>query len=611
MVIFKYYRMISHGLYLCVWAWMMMSVGLFAAEVEVDAQLDRETVPAGTGAIMTLRISGARAGQPEIPQVENLIIQPRGQSQQIQMINGRTSISSNFQYSVGSNVPGDYQIPSIAIVLNGNRYATQPLKLKVLDSGKASTGVGNESENAGDEGKNRFGFLTVELATTERKHVYVGEIAPVRIRAWIPEAARAQLRSGIQPEGVAFTLHNVNDNPQQTREMKDGKNYLVVTWFGGISATKSGKYPVSLSLNATVAVRDTTALKTARPKSGPFGDPNFDRFFDDLNAPMIQKDVTLKSDDQEIEVRALPTEGRPDGFTGAVGEFKFAGEEIPTDWKTGEPQQIRARLSGTGNFALMNAPIVNPADDWKTYPGKDEFTAGDQASFSGSKVFQFSAVPRRGGDQDLTMDFSFFDPKAVAYKTITSPVRKIRVLGENMVDDKSVVVDAGPEPAKKERELIGQHLAMTAPGELMPLVFRRSFIFLLGIGGGLCVLGGLIAWTRRRLSDPQRLAKAAMGKMVKEALAAAERCAAEKDIPGFFAAGRLAIQAGLGARWNQSPQAITSAEISTRIAQDSPIFSFFREADLHVYGRQASVSILPEWQLLLDEAMASFNPSTR
>lgn len=607
----RYFEMISRRLYPGVLALILMVTGVSAAEVEVDARLDRETVPVGEGAIMTLRISGARAGKPEMPQVENLIIQPRGQSQEIQIINGRTSVSVNYQYALGSNVPGDYRIPSIPIVLDGRRYATQPLKLKVVDSGAASAGSANVPGEVGDGGKNRFGFLTVELASNERKHVYVGEIAPVRIRAWIPEAARAQLRSGIQPEGVAFTLHNVNDNPQQTREMKDGKNYLVVTWFGGISATKAGKYPASLSLNATVAVRDTTALKTARPRVGPFGDPNFDRFFDDVNAPMIQKDVTLKSDDQEIEVRALPADGRPAGFTGAVGEFKFDGEEIPSDWKTGEPQQIRARLSGTGNFALMNAPKVNPVDDWKTYPGKDEFTAGDQASFSGSKVFQFSAVPRKGGDQDLTLKFSFFDPKAVAYKTITSPVRKIRVSGEDMVVDPPAVVEAGPEPAKKEQELVGQHLAMTATGELMPLVFRPAFISLLATGGGLCVLGGLLAWIRRRLSDPERLAQAAMGKTVHEALAVAERCAAANDVAGFFDAGRLAIQARLGARWNQPAQAITLADITARISDDSLIARFFREADLHAYSRQAGAGILPEWKMLLDEAMASLNSSAR
>ena len=302
--------------------------------------------------------------------------------------------------------------------------------------------------------------------------MYVGEIAPVRIRAWIPADSRAHLRSGIQPEGKAFTLHHVSDQPQQTHEMKDGKRYLVVTWFGGISATKAGKYPASLSVDATVAVRDASAPKPPRRRmGGPFDDPFFDRVFDDMNVPMIQKDVTLKSDDQEIEVRPLPVAGRPNGFTGAVGDFKIDVWDMPAEWKTGEPKQIAARLSGTGNFALMNAPGLTPADAWKTYPAKGEFTPADVASFSGSKNFQFSAVPRKGGAQEVALEFSFFDPGAGAYKTITTPVKKIQVTGEDLVDDKPAAPTVAKEPAQKaDGSLVAQQLVMSPAGSLVPLV---------------------------------------------------------------------------------------------------------------------------------------------
>ena len=105
--------------------------------------------------------------------------------------------------------------------------------------------------------------------------MYVGEIAPVRIRAWLPADARVQLRSGIQPEGKAFTLHNVSDQPQQTSEIKDGKRYHVVTWYGGISATKAGNYPASLSVDATVAVRDTSAPQAPPTDGRTFRRPVF------------------------------------------------------------------------------------------------------------------------------------------------------------------------------------------------------------------------------------------------------------------------------------------------------------------------------------------------
>lgn len=604
---------------------MVFGMTSWSSAAEVFAELDRDSVPAGNAAIMTLRISGGKADKPEIPAIPNLIIESRGQSQQMQIVNWHTTVTMIYTYIVGSQTPGDYQIPPLTVTVDGKKLSTQPLNLKVLDAGAAQPPAGTPPNVAGspvspaeeaDTGEKRFGFLTVELAANDRKHAYVGEIAPVRIRAWLPAASRAQLRSGIQPEGKAFTLHNVSSQPQQTEEMRDGKRYTVITWFGGMSATKAGKYPASLSLNATVAVRDPSALKQPRSRrGGPFDDPFFDNVFDQMNMPMIQKEVTLKSDDQEIEVRPLPTEGRPNGFTGAVGEFKFDSFEIPNTWKTGEPQQITASLSGKGNFSLMNAPELTPAEAWKTYPGKGEFSAGDQASFSGSKSFKFSAVPRKGGDQEVTLAFSYFDPAAAAYKTLTSPAKKIQVVGQALVEDSAVVQPSPKEPEKKPEKkietLAPQHLALGAPVSLAPLVSRPSFVPLLVLSTVCGVLGKVLSWLRHRRNDPKRRAQAEMEKAVREALAAAAICSAARDVAGFFVAARLALQHRLGAAWNQPAQAITTAEVQGRMAADSPVACFFREADLHEYSRQSSGEILPQWQSLLDEALASLTPSAR
>ena len=590
-------------------AFLLIATSAIAAEVE--ATLDRDSVPAGNGAVLTLRISGGNAGKPEIPVVENLIVESRGRSQQIQIVNGQTTASVTYTFVVGSQTPGDYQVPAIDVMVGGQKFSTQPLKLKVLDSAAAQPPAGIPQGQPGDEatdaGEKRFGFLMVELVANERKHAYVGEIAPVRIRAWLPADSRANLRSGIQPEGKAFTLHNVSGQPQQTQEMRDGKRYLVVTWFGGISATKAGKFPASLSVNATVAVRDTAALKQPRRRTGG----PLDDLFEQMNTPMIQKDVTLKSDDQEIEVRPLPTEGRPGDFTGAVGDFKFDSAEIPNDWKTGEPQQVTARLSGIGNFALLNAPALTPVDDWKTYSGKDEFRAGDQASFSGSKAFQFSAVPRKGGAREAALTFSYFDPAAGTYKTLTSPVKKIQVTGEDIVEEEKVEAPAAKEPEKKTQTLVAQHTRMSAQGSLVPLVSRPLFSRLLVLSAGLCLLGFILGWLRVRRDDPKRRAAAATEKATREALTAAGKCAAAGDIPGFFAAARLAIQQRLGALWNQPPQAITLAEVTARIPGDSPVIRFFLEADRHEYNRHATGGIAPQWRSLLDEALASLTPSAR
>lgn len=594
---------------------------LFAQEVTV--QLDRDRVETGNGALLTLKVSGPQAERPEIPAVDNLIVQPRGESREFQMFNGNTSSATIYTFVVGSNTPGDYVIPSIQVTIGGQKFSTKPLKLKVLGSpvgpqppkaqgGPATPQPGAQQPDqqpAEDESK-RFGFLTVELADSDRKHVYVGEIAPVRIRAWLPVDSQARLRSGVQPEGKAFTIHNVSDRPQETQEIRDGKRYTVVTWFGGISATKAGSNPVSLSLDATVAVRDPTAAPQRRRGGGPFDDPFFDRMFD--TTPMIQKDVTLKSDDEEIEVRALPTEGRPAGFAGAVGKFQFDSNNIPGSWKTGEPQQISAKVSGSGNFALLNAPELMPPGDWKVYQGKSDFTPGDLASFAGSKSFQFNAVPRKGGEREVSLGFSYFDPEEAAYHTLTTPVKKIAVDGADLAQDKvAAAPPVVPPPVKTGSALAGQHSVRVPAATLVPLVSRPAFGQLVGAGGAMCLLGLAARGFRVRREDPKRRALAENEKAVRHAMDAANKAAAANDVPGFFAAGRQALQQRLSLLWNQAPLAITSAEVEARVPRDSPVARFFAEADRLEYSHQTSSASLPQWRQLLEESLASLKPLSK
>lgn len=593
---------------------VVLSSGLGMA-AEVEAQLDRESVEVGNGALLTLRIEGGKATRPNLPEIPDFIIQPRGQSQQVQMANGRTTVSLVYSYAVGSTKAGDYEIPGIEVTVDGESFTTEPLKLKVL-AGSASqppSGLNQNQPNApgqeATQGEDQFGFLTVTPAAKDRKHVYVGEIAPVRIQAWIPADARAQLRSGIQPEAQAFTLHNVSEQPQQAEQIKDGKRYIVLTWFGGISATKAGTYPASLSVKAVVAVRDESAPAPRRQRGGPFDDPFFDSVFDQMNARYIEKDVTLTSRDQDIEVRALPLEGRPDGFTGAVGKFRFDGEKFPAEWKTGEPQQLSVKISGEGNFALMNAPDLTPQELWKTYPGKDDFTPGDMTSFSGSKVFQFSAVPKKGGSHQAGLTLSYFEPDAGVYKTIETQPKTLQVVGNDLVEFKDpTAAEASPE-VKPADNLVAQKKDESPVRPLAPLVSRPAFAQWLGVAAALTLLGRIGSWIKRHRSNPARLARLATMKATSDALRAASERAVAKDVAGFFAAARAALQQQLGSLWNQPAQAITLVEVTERISSDSPVAQFFREADLHEYSRHvAAGEMLPKWQQLLDQALKSISP---
>lgn len=546
-------------------------LALLGRAAEVTATLDATHVNPGDAVNLTYEIKGGQSQRPNIPNIENLTVQFQGQNQMVSIINGRTESSQTFSYIIGSHVPGVYTVPAITVVVDGQNFTTKPLTLHVVGNGTAVKPPEPKAEDP-----ERFGTLTLELAAQQRQYAYISEIAPVIIRAWLPMDAQVQLRSVIQPESKGFTLHNVTQQPQQSVETRDNKQYRVLTWFGGISATKAGKHPVSLAMKATVAVPDDNqpALRQRNRPTMRIG------------GNYIEKEVTLSTKDQQIEVRALPTEGKPENFSGAVGEFQFDGIEIPQQWKTGEPQKVALRIKGRGNFAIMQAPPLTPTELWNTYPGDDQFNPDDQASFSGNKIFQYNAIPRKSGNYPVTFTLHFFDPDKGAYQSIQSPTQSIIVTGEDMVDepqskgqknDQAPGIDPAsiPTPSREKN---------TATRALQPWHTSGAFIALLSIAGLLTLAGPVGAVVQSRMSDPQRKQSMAIAREIAASTKLTAQAWQAQDPAVYYSAARRTLQWHLSVAWKLKPEAITLADVQSRCATDSPLVVFFREADRCSYG---------------------------
>ena len=93
-------------------------------------------------------------------------------------------------------VTSNRNLSKITVILDGVEHKTQPFTLKVTPSANQQPqGFGQQGKGnpAATEDGNQ-GQLTVELITKGgRQQVWVGEIAPVRIRAWIPEGGSMRL----------------------------------------------------------------------------------------------------------------------------------------------------------------------------------------------------------------------------------------------------------------------------------------------------------------------------------------------------------------------------------------------------------------------------------
>jgi BatD DUF11 like domain len=479
---------------------VLLCLAVCARAAEVTAALNQLEIPAGEGAELRIEIKDGRAEEPQVPQVPDFIINQGGREHQMSLFDGVTSSKTVYRYAVGSMKPGDYTIPPFTVVVDGQEFKTQPLRLKVTPGPNMQPPGANQNtpqpQNPGAQAEGEaagFGFLTVELVGEgDRKHVWLGEIAPVRIKAWFPAESQARLQTGLQPEGSAFTLHNVSDRPSQQEEPRNGRPYVTLTWFAGLSAAKPGSHLPDLNCRARVAIPDLSRGRRGNP------------FF----SPMVQKEVVLSSKTKEaapIEVRPLPEGGKPDDFTGAVGQFQFGGVNIPSQWLTGEPQQLVAEVTGRGNFALLSQPSPLPAENWRTYSGQSDFSAGDVASFSGTQRFRFNALAKKPGVQGLRLGFSFFNPETGKYETVSTPAKEVEVTGSAPAPAAEVKPEAAP-PAKPEDGLAPLKSGDTAVRSLVPFAWTPAFRTLVMSCAGVALAGVLLArvrnWRRSGLRGP-------------------------------------------------------------------------------------------------------------
>src|SRR5262249_51109838 len=178
-----------------------------------------------------------------------------------------------------------------------------------------------------------------------RQECYVREMVPVELKACFRAGAELRVDGLPRLNSDAFTMNKLSDQPARSQQLIGGVPYTVFTWQTALTAVKAGDYQMSVEIPTTVTVRQ--ARHSARPRTGnPFGDPFFDDFFNDSFfegsfGTATQKAVTLSSQATPAKILSLPSENRPAGFAGAVGNFDFAAEAGPTKTTAGDPVTLR------------------------------------------------------------------------------------------------------------------------------------------------------------------------------------------------------------------------------------------------------------------------------
>ena len=83
---------------------------------------------------------------------------------------------------------------------------------------------------------------------------------------------------------------------------------------------------------------------------------------------------------------------------------------------------LDVKISGKGNIELVTAPEVRFPSDFETYEPKVKNNIKSNLSgISGSKSFEYLAIPRASGEFKITpVEFSYFNPKDKNYHSFSS-----------------------------------------------------------------------------------------------------------------------------------------------------------------------------------------------
>lgn len=256
---------------------------------------------------------------------------------------------------------------------------------------------------------------------------------------------------------------------------------------------------------------------------------------------------------RRLTVRPLPMAGRPPTFVNAIGGgFALDVQASRTVVSVGEPVELTVRLRGDGPLTGLSLP---PLDGPGGLPGThfsvpEGSVAGEVDAQTNSKRFVFTVRVKSAEVREIPpIAFSYFDPAAGEYRTVTSEPVALSVRAGELVGAGDVVAapTATRQSAREDRPvaggaiatLVGADMSLSAPDATLVMPWGTSDARLvLGALYGAPLIAALVAfWVARSGGRRTR------NRTVRQAFRALEKALdagqpARQAAPGIVAAMR-------------------------------------------------------------------------
>ncbi|MFQ6114649.1 MAG: BatD family protein [bacterium] len=423
----------------------------FGQDLEIKAFVNRTTIGLDQQFELSVELSGSDANnapQPSPPNLDEFASYiGTSSSQNIQIINGRMSVTRTFTHHFIANKVGKFQIDPVKLEYEGKMFATDSISVEVVGSPTAPRQPGQTRKRspAGSEDLSDLLFLKAQV---NKRRVFQNE--PVIVSYKIYTAVNVTSYGISQlPNTVGFWTEEfpTPQRPTLHDEVVNGRRYRVaeikkVALFPQGPGTKTLD---PLMLECEVQVRRQRSRRDL-----------FDSFFDDPFFGLTRTERrTIRSNAISIEVLPLPRNGRPADFSGAVGNFAISAAVDKKEVKTNEAVTLKVKISGKGNIKIVPQPKVDFPTDFEVYEPKISEDIHRQGSqISGSKSFEYVLIPRFPGNQTIRpISFSYFDLSSKSFKTLFTDPIEIAVAKGN-----EPLIAVGVGTSKEDVRFIGQDI---------------------------------------------------------------------------------------------------------------------------------------------------------
>lgn len=470
---------------------------LYAQNIEFKANVSKNTL--GANERVRIEFTMNKNGDNFTPPSFDDFVVIMGPSQFVSesWFNGVRSFSKTYNYILQPKAKGKFTIGQASIDIDGRTYKTAPIAITVTD----------------DVARESF-FL---LAEVSKPNPYLNEAVSVTYRLYVgSNVALNDLQWVTDPKFPNFLSKEIEMPNYEIGECSyQGRNYRCIV------VKKVVLYPQK---TGTITLEPLTMDAVLTVPT------NQRAFFGRIMYEQVSRRVT--SGNKTINVKDLPEEGKPDNFSGAVGDFSFAVTPNKQTLKGNESMQLKVEVSGSGNLKLFDLPKPTFPSSLEVYPPElNDDISTTLAGMKGRIEQTYTIVPQYKGKYPISgVAFSYFNPNTHKYETIKTEELWIDVT-EGATNENTPAADTTNNNSLPNSNFRAQQPNTGLVAMHQPVFFGSVRYYLYLLLPLLLIPIALIAWRirQRREGDVEGAKVRTANRLAKKYLSEAKRKLADKD----------------------------------------------------------------------------------